>query len=107
MRMIRDSPPELARECPGPYASSSNTRFPRFARCHAVHAPNAPAPITVASYVFCPVIFVRSYLEVHPARILSQSVPLAPHLKFGSLNDFYATPMIVSKVSHLILRRCV
>src|ERR1051325_6388541 len=102
MRMIRDSPPELARECPGPYASSSTTRFPRFPRGHAV-----PAPSTVASYVFCPVIFVRSYLEVHPARILSQSVPLAPHLKFGSLNDFYATPMIVSKVSHLILRRCV
>src|SRR5437773_3020401 len=65
MRMIRDSPPELARECPGPYASRSNTRFPRFAKCHAVHAPNTPAPITATSYVFCPLIAPASYPNPH------------------------------------------
>src|SRR5437870_10803219 len=62
MRRMRVSPPELARECPGPYASRSATRCPRFARCHAVHAPKTPAPITATSYVFCILV------QTHPAR---------------------------------------
>src|SRR5215470_14544897 len=61
MRMMRVSPPLLARECPGPYASTSATCFPRFARCHAVQAPNTPAPITATSYVLCPLIAAASY----------------------------------------------
>src|SRR5213596_3145129 len=44
--MIRVSPPELARELPGPQASISVTRAPRRSRCSAVQPPNAPAPTT-------------------------------------------------------------
>src|ERR1700733_332255 len=45
-RMIRVSPPEDAREFPGPQASSSVTRAPRSRRCSAVQPPKAPAPMT-------------------------------------------------------------
>ena len=45
-RMTRVSPPEDAREFPGPQASSSVTRAPRSRRCRAVQPPKAPAPIT-------------------------------------------------------------
>src|SRR5919201_1376492 len=51
-RMMRDSPPELARLLPGPYASSSRTRSPRFRKCQAVQAPNTPAPTTATSKLF-------------------------------------------------------
>src|SRR6266540_2483836 len=46
MRMIRDSPPELERLLPGPYASRSVTRRPARASQWAVHAPKHPAPTT-------------------------------------------------------------
>src|ERR1700733_2857439 len=49
MRMMRDSPAELARELPGPYASISKTRLSRRAKCEAVHAPKTPAPTTTTS----------------------------------------------------------
>src|SRR5579884_660344 len=52
MRMMRVSPAELARALARPYASSRITRSPRLARCHAIHAPNTPAPITATSNVF-------------------------------------------------------
>ncbi len=57
--MIRDSPAELARAFPGPYASASNTRRPRRPKCQAVHAPNTPAPITATSYRV--LMFAASY----------------------------------------------
>src|SRR5258705_1596616 len=44
--MTRVSPPELARELPGPQASTSVTRAPWRRRNSAVQPPNAPAPIT-------------------------------------------------------------
>src|SRR4029077_16001456 len=44
--MTRVSPPEEARELPGPQASSNVTRAPRSRRCKAVQPPKAPAPIT-------------------------------------------------------------
>src|SRR6266850_7910302 len=44
--MTRVSPPELARELPGPQASSSVTRAPPRNRWSAVQPPNAPAPTT-------------------------------------------------------------
>src|SRR5467141_853759 len=66
MRMIRVSPPELARAFAGPYASISTTRCRRLARCHAVHAPNTPAPITATSNLFCPAIAPASYRILHP-----------------------------------------
>src|SRR5881397_3163387 len=44
--MTRVSPPELARELPGPQASTSVTRAPRRSRWSAVQPPNAPAPTT-------------------------------------------------------------
>ena len=44
--MTRDSPPELAREWPGPHVSHSVTRAPRRSRLSAVQPPNAPAPTT-------------------------------------------------------------
>src|SRR5262249_43794876 len=46
-RMTRVSPPELARELPGPHASTRVTFAPRRRRCRAVHPPNAPAPTTM------------------------------------------------------------
>src|SRR5436190_17539013 len=45
-RMTRVSPPELAREFPGPQASMRVTRAPRRTSHSAVHPPKAPAPIT-------------------------------------------------------------
>src|SRR5438874_12806203 len=44
--MTRVSPPELARELPGPQASTRVTRAPRRRRWGAVQPPNAPAPTT-------------------------------------------------------------
>src|SRR5262245_12754240 len=44
--MTRVSPPELAREFPGPQESSTTTFAPRRTRCKAVQPPNAPAPTT-------------------------------------------------------------
>src|SRR5262245_58478369 len=44
--MMRVSPPELARELPGPQASSRVTRAPRRRRYRAVQPPKAPAPTT-------------------------------------------------------------
>src|SRR5258706_5107874 len=49
MRMMRDSPPELARALPGPCASSSRTERPARRRCQAVQAPKEPAPTTATS----------------------------------------------------------
>src|SRR5262249_6550552 len=46
-RMTRVSPPEEAREFPGPHASSNVTLAPRRRRARAVHPPNAPAPTTI------------------------------------------------------------
>src|SRR5258708_28195774 len=66
MRMIRVSPPELARAFAGPYASISTTRCRRFARCHAVHAPNTPAPITATSNVFWLLTVSASYRNFYP-----------------------------------------
>src|SRR5262245_3313476 len=45
-RMTRVSPPDEAREFPGPQASRRDTRAPRLARCRAAQPPNAPAPTT-------------------------------------------------------------
>src|SRR5438105_5316155 len=45
-RMTRVSPPELAREFPGPQASINVTRAPRRTSQSAVHPPKAPAPMT-------------------------------------------------------------
>src|SRR5579864_3763785 len=44
--MMRVSPPELARELPGPHASSKVTLAPFRSRWIAVQPPNAPAPTT-------------------------------------------------------------
>src|SRR6185295_12596150 len=44
--MTRVSPPELAREFPGPQASSRVTRAPFRRRWRAVQPPKAPAPMT-------------------------------------------------------------
>src|SRR6185503_5324368 len=45
-RMTRVSPPLLARELPGPQASTRVTRAPRRTRDRAVKPPNTPAPTT-------------------------------------------------------------
>ena len=52
MRMIRDSPPELARAFAGPYLSTRRTLSPFRRRLNAVQAPKQPAPITATSQVF-------------------------------------------------------
>src|ERR1700687_6009567 len=44
--MTRVSPPEEARELPGPHASTSVTRAPERRRDRAVWPPKAPAPTT-------------------------------------------------------------
>src|SRR6185436_3740947 len=46
---MRDSPPDEARAWAGPQASSSRTLRPSLSRCHAVQAPNTPAPTTITS----------------------------------------------------------
>src|SRR2546429_8738879 len=69
--MMRVSPPELARECAGPWASISATRWPRLARCHAVHAPKTPAPITATSNVFWLLTARASYRNLYPKGILT------------------------------------
>jgi hypothetical protein len=45
--MVRVSPPELAREFPGPQASISVTFASLCANWSADHPPNAPAPTTI------------------------------------------------------------
>jgi hypothetical protein len=47
VRITRVSPPELAREFPGPQASSSVTLAPFRNSCSADQPPNAPAPTTI------------------------------------------------------------
>lgn len=47
VRITRVSPPELAREFPGPQASNSVTLAPSRKSCKADHPPNAPAPTTI------------------------------------------------------------
>src|SRR6267378_5735842 len=64
--MMRDSPPELALACAGPYASMSTTFLPRLARCQAAHAPKTPAPITATSYLFVPFKVFASYRNLCP-----------------------------------------
>src|SRR5262245_17346169 len=44
--MTRVSPPDEARELPGPQVSTRVTRAPRRSRNSADHPPNAPAPTT-------------------------------------------------------------
>src|ERR1700736_920907 len=51
MRMIRDSPPELARLCAAPWASISTTDWPVRRSSYAIQAPKTPAPTTAQSYV--------------------------------------------------------
>src|SRR5271168_3842557 len=70
MRMMRDSPPEEARECPAPYASSSKRRWPRAARCHAVHEPNTPAPTTTVSKICMAMLILGQ--EFGPVRQMIQ-----------------------------------
>src|SRR5512132_96203 len=48
--MTRVSPPELARELPGPHASTRTTRAPRRASESAEKAPKAPAPTTITRF---------------------------------------------------------
>src|SRR6202522_1498274 len=51
--MMRVSPPEDARELPGPQASSKVTRAPSSRRWSAVQPPNAPAPMTaICAFAF-------------------------------------------------------
>src|SRR5579864_72924 len=45
--MMRVSPPELAREFPGPQASSNVTLIPFLRSCSADQPPKAPAPTTI------------------------------------------------------------
>src|SRR5688572_23112360 len=45
-RMTRVSPPDEARECPAPHASTRVTRIPERSSASAIHPPNAPAPTT-------------------------------------------------------------
>src|SRR5215475_2102182 len=78
MRMIRVSPPLLAREFAGPYMSTSATLAPRRVRCHAVHAPNTPAPITATSNVLLVVMrqkLVRRYPTARLQRLQHRSRP--------------------------------
>src|SRR5882672_3557484 len=65
--MTRVSPPDDARELPGPQASIRVTRAPRRNRYRAVHPPNAPAPIT-ATWIFaiCPRTCVLALVLLSP-----------------------------------------
>src|SRR5215469_2613316 len=49
-RMMRVSPPELAREFPGPHASSNVICAPFLSSSSAAQPPNAPAPTTMTEF---------------------------------------------------------
>src|ERR1700687_883027 len=53
-RMTRVSPPELAREFPGPQASTSVTLAPPRRSISAVQPPKAPAPTTTTAGAAAP-----------------------------------------------------
>src|SRR6266550_2045444 len=55
---MRDSPPELARPFPGPYASTSSTSAPACRSWYATHAPKTPAPTTAISALYSVVILL-------------------------------------------------
>src|SRR5712691_4321797 len=61
--MTRVSPPELARELPGPQASTRVTRAPRRSSMRAVHPPNAPAPTTTTDGFAPPPGFAEGVFE--------------------------------------------
>src|SRR5262249_9535858 len=102
MRMMRDSSPELDRECPGPYASNSATRFPRSANASAVHAPTTPAPTTTTSYFFAPLIAHVSYLISR--RSILHICEATPLLRHSSEERNFRCPCVEEKF--LLLRRC-
>src|SRR5688572_18194007 len=72
-RVRRDSPPDEARACAAPTASSSNTRCPDLRRCQAVQAPNTPAPTTMESQAGLP----AALLMCVPAKLAASVVPIA------------------------------
>jgi hypothetical protein len=59
---MRDSPPDEARAWAGAWASTNNTRSPAARRCHAVQAPNTPAPTTTVSHDGATVLAVRRFV---------------------------------------------
>src|SRR5262245_45288026 len=65
-RMTRVSPPELARELPGPQASSRTTRAPRRSSCSAVQPPNAPAPTTTTRWLAISALTIAPLADSYP-----------------------------------------
>src|SRR6266852_2798979 len=92
--MMRVSPPELAREFAGPYASISTPRLFRLARCHAVHAPNPPAPITATSK-FCSSDTLRSGRPAILSQPLAAEHPLLPASTFSVLLRLSANSVLI------------
>src|SRR2546422_881671 len=90
--MIRVSPPELARELPGPQASISMTRAPRRTRCNAVQPPNAPAPTTAPRG--------RAVRFIRPARSKAPELlqTLLVHLHDGPPDE--ANPSRIAPLAH-------
>ena len=66
-RIVRVSPPELAREFPGPQASSRVTLAPFRKSCSADHPPNAPAPTTITEVRSEPATVGEPNMQAVPA----------------------------------------
>src|SRR6266702_1737821 len=82
--MTRVSPPELARELPGPQASSSVTRAPRRRRYSPVQPPNAPAPTTTTCSGWFTGIKPPSATAAHDSRNTRRSTVSAPPARRGA-----------------------
>src|ERR1700743_2000077 len=113
MRMMRDSPAELARAFPGPYESTSKTRLSRRAKCHAVHAPNTPAPTMTTSNRSIALNPLKSYLIRRNAApfvtrrgvAVGNSQSILIQLYFMSHHDAVKLRLANSNQAHQNLRR--
>src|SRR2546429_6943108 len=70
--MMRVSPPELAREFPGPQASTRTTFAPLRKSSSAVHPPKAPAPTTITERGFGRANTRRPRSEEHTSELQSR-----------------------------------
>src|SRR5580704_12818576 len=100
MRIIRDSPAELARELAGPYESTSKTRLSRRAKCNAVHAPNTPAPTTTTSNRS-----IASFLHQWPTLGPTQKARIKNPLKSYPIRPGEAPPVQSEHALYLAQRR--
>src|SRR6266850_3352730 len=108
--MTRVSPPDEAREFPGPQASRSTTRAPRRTRWRAVQPPNAPAP-TTATRGFADAAAAEGDRRREACRATSAAPPfrsdrrVRPRIRSGLLESLDVIPGQDAHGDHLVKRR--